>query len=238
MNIALIFAGGVGSRMGNNGLPKQFLEVHRKPVIVYTLEHFEINKDIDSIIVVCKEEWITYLREIISRFDIKKVELILEGGSTGQSSIFKGLDYLAKKYEDDSIVLIHDGVRPVINQDIINKNIKSVREFGSAITSCPPVETFVHISNESKVLGVHDRNLSRLAKAPQSFYLKDIYESHLKSIEDNYFEAVDSCALMSHYGNKVHLIDGISENIKITTPIDFFIFKAILDAKEQMAVFS
>lgn len=237
MNVALIFAGGVGSRMGNKGLPKQFLKVHRKPVIIYTLEHFENNDNIDSIVISCKKEWIDYLKNLLNKFSIKKVQFIVEGGETGQESIYNGLKYIKKNYPDKTIVLIHDGVRPLINDEIINRNIESVIKYGSAITSCPPVETFVAIDINNKVKGVHDRDLSRLAKAPQSFYLDDIFRMHERANADSYFEAIDSCSLMNHYGNDVHLIEGISENIKITTPIDFFIFKAILDANEQMEVF-
>ncbi|MET2950706.1 IspD/TarI family cytidylyltransferase [Vibrio owensii] len=236
--IALIFAGGVGTRMGNKGLPKQFLEVHRKPVIIYTLEHFEKNSQISSIVISCKKEWIDYLANLITKFNISKVKFIVEGGETGQESIYNGLRYIYDNYNNESIVLIHDGVRPVINQSIIDLNIESVIKYGSAITSCPPVETFVCIDKDNKVRGVHDRTLSRLAKAPQSFYLKDIFEVHQKAMSDGYFQAIDSCSLMSHYGYNVHLVEGISENIKITTPMDFFLFKSILEANEYMAIFS
>ncbi|WP_261874849.1 IspD/TarI family cytidylyltransferase [Vibrio rarus] len=237
-NVALIFAGGVGSRMGNKGRPKQFLEVHRKPVIIYTIEHFEKNENISSIVVVCKQDWIDYLKKLIVKFNITKVKFIIEGGDTGQESIYKGLKCISNNYPSESIVLIHDGVRPIINNELIDLNINAVKQYGSAITSCPPVETFVQVDINKKVKGVHNRNLSRLAKAPQSFYLKDILSVHDKAIADNYTEAIDSCSLMNHYGFSVHLIEGISENIKITTPIDFFIFKAILDANEQMAIFN
>lgn len=237
-NVAMIFAGGVGSRMGNKGLPKQFLEVHRKPVIIYTLEHFEKNNNIDSIVISCKSDWIKNLEDLVSKFSIKKVVSIVEGGETGQESIYNGLLEIERLFSSESIVLIHDGVRPVINQEIIDLNIDSVRRYGSAITSCPPVETFVQIDKLNKVTGVNNRNLSRLAKAPQSFYLKDIMGVHRKAIQEQYYSAIDSCSLMSHYGHEVHLIEGIYENIKITTPIDFFLFKAILDANEQMAIFN
>lgn len=238
MNVALIFAGGVGFRMGNKGLPKQFLEVHRKPVIIYTLEHFYKNNDVEAIVISCKPDWIDYLKELISKFSIGKVVSIVEGGETGQESIYNGLLEIEKLYSNDSIVLIHDGVRPVINQKIINMNIDSVRKHGSAITSCPPVETFVQIDKSNKVTGVNDRSLSRLAKAPQSFFLNDILSAHKRALSENYFEAIDSCSLMAHYGFEVHLVEGITENIKITTPIDFFLFKSILDANEQMAIFN
>jgi 2-C-methyl-D-erythritol 4-phosphate cytidylyltransferase len=223
--------------MGNTTTPKQFLNLHEKPVIAYTIEHFEKNDNVDAIVIVCKDEWITHLGKIITRFQFEKVDHIVSGGETGQESIYKGLVTVKEFYPNDSIVLLHDGVRPIINQDIINDNISSVKEYGSAITSCPPVETFVLIDENNKIKGVHSRDLSRLAKAPQSFYLKDILAAHKKALKDQYFEAIDSCSLMKHYGHDVHLIEGIPENIKITTPIDFYIFKSIIEAREQMSIF-
>ncbi|EHH1028458.1 2-C-methyl-D-erythritol 4-phosphate cytidylyltransferase [Vibrio parahaemolyticus] len=237
MNVALIFAGGVGTRMQNSTKPKQFLELYNKPVIIYTLEKFEENKNIDAIVVVCVEPWIDYLRKLLFKFDIQKVKFVIPGGETGQESIFNGLCKIEEEFDHNSVVLIHDGVRPLINDEIINRNIEAVRSHGSAITTCPPVETFVLVDNEDVVKDVHDRSLSRLAKAPQSFYLCDILKVHRQAREDCYTEAIDSCSLMTKYGYDVRLVSGISENIKITSPIDFFIFKAIIDTQENLQVF-
>ncbi|MBM4883345.1 2-C-methyl-D-erythritol 4-phosphate cytidylyltransferase [Vibrio parahaemolyticus] len=237
MNVALIFAGGVGTRMQNSTKPKQFLELYNKPVIIYTLEKFEENKNIDAIVVVCVEPWIDYLRKLLFKFDIQKVKFVIPGGETGQESIFNGLCKIEEEFDHNSVVLIHDGVRPLINDEIINRNIEAVKSHGSAITTCPPVETFVLVDNEDVVKDVHDRSLSRLAKAPQSFYLRDILKVHRQAHEDCYTEAIDSCSLMTKYGYDVRLVSGISENIKITSPIDFFIFKAIIDTQENLQVF-
>ncbi|EGR1156927.1 2-C-methyl-D-erythritol 4-phosphate cytidylyltransferase [Vibrio parahaemolyticus] len=237
MNVALIFAGGVGTRMQNSTKPKQFLELYNKPVIIYTLEKFEENKNIDAIVVVCVEPWIDYLRKLLFKFDIQKVKFVIPGGETGQESIFNGLCKIEEEFDHNSVVLIHDGVRPLINDEIINRNIEAVKSHGSAITTCPPVETFVLVDNEDVVKDVHDRSLSQLAKAPQSFYLRDILKVHRQAREDCYTEAIDSCSLMTKYGYDVRLVSGISENIKITSPIDFFIFKAIIDTQENLQVF-
>ncbi|MGR5209756.1 IspD/TarI family cytidylyltransferase [Vibrio rotiferianus] len=237
MNVALIFAGGVGTRMQNSTKPKQFLELYNKPVIVYTLEKFEENPNIDAIVVVCVEPWIDYLRKLLFKFDIQKVKFIVPGGESGQESIFNGLCKIEEEFDHNSVVLIHDGVRPLINDDIINRNIEAVRNHGSAITTCPPVETFVLVDNDDVVQNVHDRSLSRLAKAPQSFYLKDILHVHRQARDEGYVDAIDSCSLMTKYGHDVRLVSGISENIKITSPIDFFIFKAIIDTQENLQVF-
>ncbi|WP_117233219.1 IspD/TarI family cytidylyltransferase [Vibrio maerlii] len=237
MNVALIFAGGVGTRMKNSTKPKQFLELYNKPVIIYTLEKFEENSNIDAVVVVCVEPWIEYLNKLLFKFDITKVKFVIPGGQTGQESIFQGLCKIEEEFHHNSIVLIHDGVRPLINDEIINCNINAVKNHGSAITTCPPVETFVLVDNDDVVKDVHDRSLSRLAKAPQSFYLQDIISVHRRALEDQFFEAIDSCSLMTQYGHDVRLVPGISENIKITSPIDFFIFKAIIDTQENLQVF-
>lgn len=237
MNVALVFAGGVGTRMQNSTKPKQFLELYNKPVIIYTLEKFEENKNIDAIVVVCVEPWIDYLRKLLFKFDIQKVKFVIPGGETGQESIFNGLCKIEEEFDHSSVVLIHDGVRPLINDDIIDRNIEAVKSHGSAITTCPPVETFVLVDSEDVVKDVHDRSLSRLAKAPQSFYLRDIIKVHRQAREDAFTDAIDSCSLMTKYGYDVRLVSGISENIKITSPIDFFIFKAIIDTQENLQVF-
>lgn len=237
MNVALVFAGGVGTRMQNSTKPKQFLELYNKPVIIYTLEKFEENKNIDAIVVVCVEPWIDYLRKLLFKFDIQKVKFVIPGGETGQESIFNGLCKIEEEFDHSSVVLIHDGVRPLINDDIIDRNIEAVKSHGSAITTCPPVETFVLVDSEDVVKDVHDRSLSRLAKAPQSFYLRDIIKVHRQAREDAFTDAIDSCSLMTKYGHDVRLVSGISENIKITSPIDFFIFKAIIDTQENLQVF-
>ena len=142
MNIAVIFAGGVGSRMHSKAKPKQFLEIYNKPIIIYTLELFDKHPMIDAIVVVCIENWIPYLQNLLYKYRIEKVVQIVAGGKTGQLSIYNGL-MAAKEIanNEEAIVLIHDGVRPLINEKVITDNIKSVKEFGSAITTAVVKET-------------------------------------------------------------------------------------------------
>lgn len=134
---------------------------------------------------------------------------------------------------DDNIVLIHDGVRPLINKQVITDNIECVKRNGSAITSASAKETFVLIDDEGKVAEIPSRDHSRIAKAPQSFYLKDILEAQEWAIGNGNTNVIDSCTLMSAYGKKLALIDGHTENIKITIPDDFYMFRAIYDAREN-----
>ena len=234
MNLAVIFAGGVGTRMRTKDKPKQFLSVCGKPIIVHTIELFQYHPYIDGIVVVCVEDWIPYMEELKFRFRLDKIGKIVPGGETGQMSIYNGLKAAEEVYGvDDNIVLIHDGVRPLINEQIITDNIECVKKNGAAITSAPAKETFVLIDDEGRVADIPSRDHSRIAKAPQSFYLKDILEAQEWAIGNGNTSMIDSCTLMSAYGKKLALIDGPTENIKITTPDDFYMFRAIYDAREN-----
>lgn len=238
MNIAVIFAGGVGKRMKTNGVPKQFLEVYGKPILIYTLEKFENNHNIDAIVIACLEEKIDYCQKLINKFEITKVRAIVKGGKTGQESIYNGLRAADQISESDNdIVLIHDGVRPLIDDEVIDNNIKCVKEHGSAITCVECKETVVILDDNDNIKDVTDRSKSRLARAPQSFYLKDILEAHEKALKDGLTNVIDSCTLMRMYGKEVSIVLGKSENLKITTPDDYYMFKAMLDMKENSNIF-
>ncbi len=237
MNTALIFAGGTGKRMGNAGRPKQFLELHGKPIIIHTLEHFDRHPEIDAICVVCIESWIDYLKDQLDRFRIKKVRWIVPGGATSQESTRAGLGAIAADCDpEDTVVLIHDGVRPLITAELISQNIAGVMEYGNAITAAPAIETIITVDGNEDVTQLIDRQTCRLARAPQSFRLVDILEMHRRSMADGYDEMIDSASLMIHYGVRLHLVNGPAENIKITTPSDFYIFKAITEARENMQI--
>lgn len=237
MNTALIFAGGTGTRMNSAGRPKQFLELHGKPIIIYTLEHFDRHPEIDSIAVVCIAGWIDYLKELLERFRIKKVRWIVPGGATSQESTLNGLNAVAADQDPaETIILIHDGVRPLINAEVIHDNIASVQTYGNAITTVPATETIITTDGEGNVSELIDRKICRLARAPQSFYLKDILEMHHRASADRYDEMIDSASLMIHYGVQLHMVNGPTENIKITTPSDYYIFKAIVESKESLQI--
>ncbi len=241
MNIGVIFAGGVGNRMHSKDRPKQFLEMYNKPIIIHTLEHFEKHAEIDAIVVVCVEGWISYLEDLLYKFRIEKVKKVVPGGASGQLSIYNGLvaaKELAEEAGDrDSIVLIHDGVRPLISEKVITDNIEAVKTYGSSITSGIVKETIVEIDDDGGILLVPDRAHSRVAKAPQCFYLKDILSSHEKALSEGVTDFIDSCTMMKHYGYSLHMTDGPYENIKITTPDDFYTMRAILEAKENAQIY-
>ena len=238
MNIAVIFAGGTGTRMNSKEKPKQFLKMHDKPIIIHTIEKFEDNEEIDAIVIACLKDWINYLNELIEYYHINKVRKVVPGGDTGQLSIYEGLkaaDEIAGK--EKAVVLIHDGVRPLINEKLISDNIKSVRERGSAITCVKVNETVLEVKDSGEIINIPKRKDSRLARAPQSFWLNEILEVHEKAINENQLDFIDSCSMMRHYGYDLYLIEGPQENIKITTPEDFYIMRALLDANENSQIY-
>lgn len=238
MNIGVIFAGGVGSRMRSKDKPKQFLEIFGRPIIIHTLEHFENNADIDAVVISCVEEWIDYLRAQIERFGLRKVKKIVAGGNSGQLSIYNGLR-AAKEIagQQESIALIHDGVRPLINGKLLSDNIACVKEHGSAITAGIVKETIVVTDKDGCVEQVPTRDKSRVAKAPQSFWLSQILEAHERAMSEGVYDTVDSCTLMHRYGHKLYMVDGPYDNIKITTPDDYYAMRAILEAKENAQIY-
>lgn len=238
MNIAVIFAGGTGTRMHSKDRPKQFLEIHNKPIIIHTLEVFNSCEQIDAIVISCIEAWITHLEKLIYKFRIDKVKKIVSGGKTGQLSIYNGL-CAAKEISDGSndIVMIHDGVRPLIDSNLIEKNIESVKLHGSAITTSIVKETILVVNEDGFISNVPERANSRLAKAPQSFWLDELYNVHQQALSDGREDFIDSCTMMQHYGHSLYLVDGSYENIKITTPDDFYTMRAFLDAKENAQLY-
>lgn len=236
MNIAAIFAGGSGQRMHTKSRPKQFLELNGKPIIIYTLELFDNHPMIDAIVIACLEPWIPFLEKQIRKFEITKVVKVVPGGQTGQDSIYNALcaaEEISKTADD--IVLIHDGVRPLITEQTITDNINKVKECGSCITCIPAYETLIVKHNEE--LEIPSRDNSLIARAPQSFYLKDILHAHRQAIAEGRHDYIDSCTMMSQQGHKMGIVIGPTENIKITTPTDFFIFRAMVEVHENQQIF-
>lgn len=235
-SIAIIFAGGSGKRMNTVARPKQFLEFRGKPIIIYTLELFDNHPSIDGIVVSCIKEWIPYLEKLLRKFEITKVVEIVPGGETGQDSIYAGLVVVNRHYPSDSIVLIHDGVRPLITEKTISDNIENVKINQSCITCIPALETFIIAKGEQNMT-IPSRQNSFIARAPQSFVLSDIWSAHQRAIAEGRHDFIDSCSMMNYYGYQLHTIIGPIENIKITTPTDFFIFKTMVDVHENQQIF-
>lgn len=238
MNIALIFAGGTGTRMNSRSKPKQFLELHGRPIIIYTIELFENHPDIDGIVISCLEDWIPYLELLLKRYSISKVRAVVAGGETGQDSIWNALQCIQQLYPPDSIVLVHDGVRPMITENTITDCIHCVEEYGNAVTVAPATETVVITDdNHTNVSKIVDRSRCLLARAPQCFFLHDLYEAHIEAKKKGRSDYIDSASMMAERGAKLYTVVGPAENIKITTPADYYIFRAIADAREDSQIF-
>lgn len=236
MNIAVIFAGGSGLRMHTKSRPKQFLDLNGKPIIIYTLELFDNHPQIDAIVVACIKNWIPFLEKQLRKFEITKVIKVVPGGETGQQSIYNALCAAENAGTDDSIVLIHDGVRPLITEQTITDNINKVKQSGSCITCIPATETLV-VRQTDGSLEIPSRADSLIARAPQSFFLKDIIAAHRRALAEGRNDFIDSCTMMSQYGYKLSTIIGPMENIKITTPTDFFVLRAMMKVHEDQQIF-
>lgn len=238
MNIAVIFAGGVGRRMKNTGIPKQFLKIHGVPVIIHTLQKFQECKEIDAIVIACVSTHLNYMQELAEQYNITKVKKIVNGGETGQQSIYNGL-IAAKEISQtaEDIVLIHDGVRPIIDSGLICNNIKSVKEFGSAVSAVPQKETTIMVDESKKYIeDITQREITYIARAPQSFYLNELLKCHEMAKAEGKFDYIDSSSLMMHYGKKIAIVECNTDNIKITTPDDYYMVRAILEAKENIQI--
>lgn len=233
MNIAIIFAGGKGERLSQNkeDTPKQFLKIKGKEILVHTLEKFENHLNIDKIYISILEGYEDFTWELIKKNNIKKVADIVCGGKCAQESIYNALVKAAEQNPPDSVVLIHDGVRPVIEEDVIAKNIEYTRKFGNAITAIPCYETIIITKDLKSPTQIPIRKETYKAQAPQSFILSEIIDAHnkIKSYED----MVDSCTLYHTLGRKTYLVEGNFGNIKVTTKEDVCLLKGILEYKEQ-----
>ena len=231
-NIALLIAGGSGNRMGQS-IPKQFLTVNARAVIVYTLEAFQKHPEIDSIAVVCIDGWQAVLQAYANQFNITKLEHIIPGGKNGQDSIRNGVYELEKHFNSDDIVLIHDAIRPMVSADIISDCIRVTREKGNAITVIPCAEAMMQTEDGMVSVGSYPRDRLKRTQTPQGFKIGDICDLHRRALERGITNSVASCTLMIEMGEQVHFSIGSEKNIKLTTVEDIDIFKALLMAKRS-----
>lgn len=235
-NIAVVFAGGVGSRMQRTTQPKQFLEIHGRPVIAHTLEKFQEHPDIDAIAVAILSDYREYMQQIIDRYDLNKVRWIVDGGATGQESRHRALQTVANDFDSDDLVLIHDGVRPLIDEDLITRNIASAQQFGSAITCTKMTET-VTVAKGEGIGEVIPRDPLWSAQAPQTFKLGEALAAYDRAVADGQNDSIDSCTLMHGYGHFLHRVEGPRTNIKITTASDYYICRTFLTLIEDREAF-
>lgn len=232
MNIALIIAGGRGMRMGQE-IPKQFLTVADKPVIAYTLEAFQKHPDVDVIAVVCVEGWDSILAAYARQYGITKLRHIIPGGENGQGSIRNGVFELEKHYSPDDLVLVHDAIRPMVSQDIISGCIATAREHGSAIVTIPCQEAMLETEDQVSTHSAYPREKLKRTQTPQGFALGRLADAHRRALEKGITNSVASCTLMVELGETIYFCAGSEKNIKLTTPDDMEIFKALLQLERH-----
>ena len=232
MNIAIILAGGIGSRVGAD-IPKQFILVFGKPVLVYTIEKFQNNKNIDAIEVVCLESYLSVVEEYRKQYNLSKIKWITEGGSTFSQSVMNGVNNLKGKLSDDDIVVIHFGASPFVENDIIDDCIKVCKEKGNAISTIP----FYYLStfrdeNEPNVMAGKwvSRDVLACMNSPHAFRLGYIYDIYKRGVENGDIYKVEphTTSLMQFMGEKIYFSKGSQTNIKITTKEDLDLFKGYI----------
>lgn len=231
-NIALIIAGGSGARMHQN-IPKQFLTVNERPVIVYTLEAFQNHPEIDEIAVVCIEGWESVLWAYANQFNITKLKHVIPGGKNGQDSIRNGVFELEKNHSKDDVVLIHDAIRPMVSAEIISDCIRVTQLHGNAITVIPCAEAMMQTEDGLVSTGGYPRDNLKRTQTPQGFHIGKICDLHRRALQSGITNSVASCTLMIELGEQVYFSAGSEKNIKLTTVEDLDIFKALLIAKRS-----
>lgn len=230
MNIALIIAGGNGQRM-NQDIPKQFIHVNDKPIIIYTLEVFQSHPNIDAIMVVCLDGWHDVLQSYAKQFEITKLRWIVSGGENGQASIRRGVFALEKECAGDDLVLVHDAIRPLVSSEIISDCIAICRLHGSAVAAIPCAEAMLATVDGAVSREQIDRAALRRTQTPQAFELKKLVWAHREALVRGITSSVATCTLMIELGERVSLSAGSEKNVKLTTTEDIDIFKALLSAK-------
>lgn len=231
-NIALIIAGGVGTRM-HQDIPKQFLSVNDKPVIIYTLEAFQNHPDIDAIYVACLNGWQEILKAYIKQFNITKAVTIIEGGENGQDSIRNGVYAIAENYQEEDLIMVHDAIRPMLSADIISENIVKCKKYGNAITVIPCMEAMLKSEDEIESSESILRNSLFRAQTPQTISVGEAVRLHKEALEKGITNSVATCTLLLELGRKVYFAKGSELNLKITTTDDITIFKALLSMQKS-----
>ena len=234
-NVAFIIAGGSGKRMGLD-MPKQFINIKGKPVIIYTIEAFEKLPQIDAIEVVCIDGWEDTLKSYLKQFDIKKVKWIVKGGNTGQESIRNGIYNLEKKLSDNDNLIIHDGVRPMLDEEIILDVIAKCNIYGNGISSMPYNEQIFLKDDDISTLKYIPRESLRRMVTPQAYKFKLIDDAYHEAFEKNIGITGSSYAntMMSELGHRLYFAAGSDKNIKLTTKDNLEIFKAMLETDENI----
>ncbi len=233
MTVALLTAAGSGTRMGQD-IPKQFIHVENKPILIHTMEAFQNHPSIDAIIVVTIPSWIDVVKAYARQFNIDKLRWVVPGGSTGQESIYNGLEALSKELNEDDIVMVHDGNRCMVSSEIISNSLATFKKYGSAVAAIPCVEAVFRSNDDgiSSTVSIPREQLFR-TQTPHTYTLGKLMWAHDEAQKRGITQTAASCTLMQQLGETVYFSKGSEENLKITTIEDMMIFKALLHTKKD-----
>lgn len=231
MNYAIIIAGGCGNRMGQD-IPKQFINVYDKPILMYTLESFQNHPMVDVIEVVCIEGWENVVWAYAKQFRIDKLKWVVRGGSTGQESIRNGVFNLEGKCSKEDIIIIHDGIRPLVEPSVLTDVINKAIKFGNAVTSLPYNEQIFVVNKEDETTTSKyiPRETLRRVATPQAYRFDLVDEKYHEAFEREIgiYGSHYANTMMAELGVTLHLAAGSDKNIKITTKDDLDLFKGYL----------
>ena len=234
MNIVILTAGGIGSRT-HQDLPKQFITVENKPIIIYTMQAFQQHPNIDEIYVSCLDGWSTILEAYAKQFNISKLKRIVTGGATGQESIYNSMRAIKEDHDtSDVILMIHDGNRPMISQDIITDNLVTQRIYGSAVTAIPTTEVVFVSSDGVQSSQVLNRDELWRTQTPHSSKFDELWNAQNRAFSEGIHDMTASCSLMQYYGYPTYFSKGSEKNFKITTVEDIEMMKALLNSRSEM----
>lgn len=232
-NYVVILAGGVGKRMQTHR-PKQFIEVKNKPIIVYTLEAFQRNPQIENIVIVCVHEWIEYLKELLDKYNLTKVRWITEGGKSGHDSIRNGVFFLKDRINSDDYIIVHDAVRPILPQKAIDEVLKVAYEHGNASSSVVCHPPIVYTEDFKSGITDVDREHVMLTASPQAYKYSLALRCYEQAEKENLHDFTFTSSLLIHCKERVYFAKGTTSNIKVTTKEDLALFEALLTVPEEL----
>ncbi|WP_400239737.1 2-C-methyl-D-erythritol 4-phosphate cytidylyltransferase [Methanomethylophilus alvi] len=230
--VALILAGGIGKRMGVS-LPKQFLEIKGKPVLVHTLSNFQRNDSVDSIVVVCVSDWIEYTWDLVNKYNLSKVEAIIPGGDTSHDSTRNGIFHLRRTLGKGDMVIIHDAARPILPQKAIDEMLRIAKDNGNASLAIPCYETVIYTDDQLSGNKELDRSHLMRVQTPQAYEYSSILELYERAEKEDRHDFIYADIVAVEYGMTVYFSKGFTNNIKITKQEDIPLCEYLMDIPED-----
>lgn len=230
--VALILAGGIGKRMGVS-LPKQFLEIEGKPVLVHTLSNFQRNDSVDSIVVVCVSDWIEYTWDLVKKYNLSKVEAIIPGGDTSHDSTRNGIFHLRRTLGKGDVVIIHDAARPILPQKAIDEMLRIAKDNGNASLAIPCYETVIYTDDQLSGNKELDRSHLMRVQTPQAYEYSSILELYERAEKEDRHDFIYADIVAVEYGMTVYFSKGFTNNIKITKQEDIPLCEYLMDIPED-----